>query len=347
MIEGKICTFDHSAQYFTVSDPRFAKIVSFLHREGAIKIWTGKIGHLKKGKFVEDKTLTQAFVGTEGMQTVPKCLAGLVNVSQSVWVSNVFWEASGKKWNIDKYGFFDYLVIAHNGKCADKLMSNAGVPHVHKLLQVRFSDHLNVKDKRMQLCSVWALLVCFPRTLALPYEGAHVDDYDIAWIANNTAKIQGQRNQLGSLECWTIFSTREFGSKNKVPQENIPPLKAKEVTDKLLEGLGRVTGKADLPPPTFTKVQLWGAAVPMNVLLVSYSSYFLPVNQRSNKFFKVTQFSCLPLQNTCILLPLKNSSRFFFIPYHTIVVGYMYYGFMMVVCTSDCHIAISIFASRY
>ena len=267
-IDGKMCIFDHSAQYFTVSDPRFAKIVSFLHREGAIKEWTGKIGHLKRGQFSKDERLTQAFVGTEGMQTVPKCLAALVNVKQSVWVGNVHWEADGKKWRVDKYGYFDYLVIAHNGKCADKLMSSAGVPHIHKLLQVRFGDSLNLKDKRMQLCSIWALLVSFPRTLRLPYEGAHVSDYDISWIANNTAKLQGHREGQGSPECWTIFSTKEFGSKNKVSQENILPSKAKEITDKLLEALARVTGKTDLPAPVFTKVQLWGAAVPMNVLMV-------------------------------------------------------------------------------
>ena len=242
-----------------------------------MKVWNGKIGHLKQGHFTEDRSLVQAFVGTEGMQTVPKCLAALVNVTQSVWVGNVLWEEAMRKWRVDKYGYFDYLVIAHNGKCADKLMSTAGVPHIHKLLQVRFSDCLNLKDKRMHLCSIWALLVCFPRTLGLPYEGAHVSDYDISWIANNSTKLQGgsgcdQSNR--TLECWTVFSTREFGTKNKVPQENIPKPKEREVTDKMLGGLKRVTGLKELPPPCFTKVQLWGAAVPLNILTVISCSDF-------------------------------------------------------------------------
>lgn len=189
---------------------------------------------MKQGHFTEAKSQAQVFVGSEGMQSVPKCLAALVNVTQSVWISSLLWEVDTKKWHIDKYGYFDYLVIAHNGKCADKLMSSAGVPQVHKLLQVRFSDHLNLKDKRMHLCSIWALLVCFPRSLGLPYEGAHVSDYDISWIANNTAKLQGHSEE--NRECWTVFSTREFGTKNKVPQENIPKSKEREVTDKLLEG---------------------------------------------------------------------------------------------------------------
>ena len=240
-----------------------------MHKQGAVKIWKGKLGHLKQGQFTEDKIHTQAFVGTEEMQTVPKCLAALVNVTQSVWVGNVLWEPDAKKWRVDKYGYFDYLVVAHNGKCADKLMSNAGVPQVHKLLQVRFSDRLNLKDKRMHLCSIWALLVCFQRTLGQSYEGAHVKDYDISWIANNTAKLRDHTKPSSECnECWTIFSTREFGTKHKVSQENIPKQKEKEVTDTLLEGLRRVTGLAELPAFSFTKVQLWGAAVPMNVLLV-------------------------------------------------------------------------------
>lgn len=57
-INGKIHVFDHSAQYFTVSDPRFAKIVSYLHSKGAVKLWNGAIGHVKNGKFEKDKNLT-------------------------------------------------------------------------------------------------------------------------------------------------------------------------------------------------------------------------------------------------------------------------------------------------
>ena len=252
-----------------------------------MKVWNGKLGHLKQGRFMEDKSQAQAFVGTEGMQTVAKCLAALVNVTQSVWVGNVLWEGAMSKWRVDKYGYFDYLVIAHNGKCADKLMSTAGVPYVHKLLQVRFSDRLNLKDKRMHLCSIWALLVCFPRTLGLPYEGAHVSDYDIAWIANNTAKLQGQSDcdqSKRTQECWTVFSTREFGSKNKVPQENIPKQKEREVTDKMLDGLKRVTGLRELPSPSFTMIQLWGAAVPLNVLAVGIS-YHMSCVMRKPAFY--------------------------------------------------------------
>ncbi|KAK3101757.1 hypothetical protein FSP39_006141 [Pinctada imbricata] len=267
-INGRIHIFDHSSQYFTVSDNRFAKIVSFLHSKQAIKIWKGDIGHLKKGKFEKDLTLTQAFVGTNGMNSVASSLASLINAKHNTWVSNVVWEDTSKKWKVDRYGYFDYLVIAHNGKCADKLMANAGVPAIHKLLQVRFSDKLNPKDQRMHLCSLWVLMVAFSRSLNLAYEGAHVDDRDISWIANNTAKLSETRSPQSpsNVECWTVISTKEFGSANKVPQENIPPNKAREVTNKMLTAFANVTGiKEGLPETCFTRVQLWGAAIPLNV----------------------------------------------------------------------------------
>lgn len=258
--------FDHSAQYFTVSDPRFANIVSFLHKQGAVKEWNGKIGHLKAGKFTEDASLTQAFIGADGMMSIPNSLAKLTQIKGQAWVSDVKWEPSLKKWAVDKYGYSDYLVIAHNGKCADKLMANAGVPDIHKLLQVRFNDTVNPRDHRMHLCSMWALLVAFPTSLRLPYVAAHVEDIRISWIANNTSKGASPSNAKTTVECWTIFSTKSYGKANKVPQEHIPISKAEEITNTLLSAFSGITGIKQLPTPCFTKVQLWGAALPLNVL---------------------------------------------------------------------------------
>ena len=141
---------------------------------------------------------------------------------------------------MDKYGFFDYLVIAHNGKCADRLMANSGADDIHQLLRVRFSDRLNPRDARMHLTSLWVLMVGFKSSLGLVFEGAHVSDSSepISWICNNSRKL----SQAGPVECWTVVSNAAFGSAHKVPQENIPPGKKKEVIQALLASLSRVTG---------------------------------------------------------------------------------------------------------
>ena len=70
---------------------------------------------------------------------------------------------------------FDYLVIAHNGKCADRLMSQAGVPRIHDLLRVRFTPKLDTKNQTMQLCSIWALMIKIKTRLGLPFVGLHVE----------------------------------------------------------------------------------------------------------------------------------------------------------------------------
>ncbi|KAE8612264.1 hypothetical protein XENTR_v10012784 [Xenopus tropicalis] len=262
-IAGKEYVFDHTVQFFTVSDPRFAKIVSFLHSKKAVKVWTGKIVQLKKGAEPVEVKNIQPFIGTSGMQTVPRCLSSLVHVKGNTWVSNVHWDSVVKKWKVDDHGWFDYLVVAHNGKCADRLMADCGVPKIHDLLKVKFGPVLLPKTSVMQLCSLWVLLVAFPCKLGLFFDGAFVEHSDISWLGNNTSKYSAE----DCTECWTVLSTKNFGAVHKVPQEHIPPSKEKEVTHLLLNGFADVTGwNRKNITPCFTRVQLWGAANPLNVL---------------------------------------------------------------------------------
>lgn len=188
------------------------------------------------GKQPEAVKNMQAFVGTRGMQTVPECLSSLVHVEGNKWESSVDWDPLIKKWKVDEHGWYDYLVVAHNGKCAARLMADSGAPLIHDL-----PSGLDLFSK-----------------LQLNYDGAFVDHPDISWIGNNTSKYR--KNQL---ECWTVISTKAFGANHKVPQEFIPPSKKKEVTHLLLIGSAEMTGTDRKALTTcFTKVQLWGAANP-------------------------------------------------------------------------------------
>lgn len=52
----------------------------------------------------------------------------------------------------------------------------------------------------------------------------------------------------------------------QVPQEAIPPAKDKEVKSALLDALARVTRvPRETLTPVYERLQLWGAAVPLNV----------------------------------------------------------------------------------
>lgn len=80
MINGQFYTFDYFCQYFIVFDRRFVNIVFFLYNKNVVKIWIGKIGYLKLGKFYEDFNFIQVFIGIDGMQIVVDCLVFNVNV---------------------------------------------------------------------------------------------------------------------------------------------------------------------------------------------------------------------------------------------------------------------------
>jgi len=206
----------------------------------------------------------QKFVGDPGlgMTSIARALARkCANVQNPVWISHVRWDPDVKKWEVDRRGMFDYLVVAHNGKCADRLLSQAGVPRIHELLRVRFTPALDQRNQTMQLCSLWVLMIKVKSKLGLPFEGMHVEnDREVSWIGNNTAKYK----QSHSGECWTVLSTTEFASNHKVPQEHIPKDKEKLVTQLLTNAFFRLVGRRG--DVVFTRVQLWGAANPLNVL---------------------------------------------------------------------------------
>lgn len=95
-----------------------------------------------------------------------------------------------KKWILRQYkkylGEFDYIIIAHNGKCADRLMSKSGAKEIHKLLRVKFGSEPD-GQQIMQLCSMWVLMVIFPKSLNINFEAAFISCHpDLSWIKNNT-----------------------------------------------------------------------------------------------------------------------------------------------------------------
>lgn len=126
--------------------------------------------------------------------------------------------------------------------------------------------------KRLELSSIWALLAAFEDPLpfpdaevTFPFEGAFVKGVDsISWMANNNKKFPNF--QKDGPHCWTFLSTAAYGKQNKVPQENIPTSTAEKVKKNMLEGVEAALGlsKGSLPKPFYTRVQLWGAALPTN-----------------------------------------------------------------------------------
>ncbi|XP_052194781.1 LOW QUALITY PROTEIN: uncharacterized protein LOC127802796 [Diospyros lotus] len=262
-IDPQPLIFDHAAQFFTVSDPGFAKLVDGWSEKGLVREWRGTIGELEVGgQFVPLPSSPPRYVGVNGMRPLADSILSqtcMVNVVQPCWISKI--DPFNGMWHLSENrkprGQFDALVIAHNGKCANRLLASSGLPLIARQM------------KKLELSSIWALLAAFEDPLPIPpnsvtFEGAFVKGVDsLSWMANNTKKLSCPPN---SPHCWTFFSTAAFGRRNKVPQENIPAATAEKVKEAMFKGIEEALGlsKNSLKRPFYTRLQLWGAGLPTN-----------------------------------------------------------------------------------
>ncbi|XP_020520240.1 uncharacterized protein LOC18429487 isoform X2 [Amborella trichopoda] len=262
VIEPQPLIFDHAAQFFTVSDPRFKELVDDWIGKGLVREWNGLIGTLEAGgHFDPIPSSPPRYIASNGMRRLADSILSerhMINVLNPCWISKL--EPFNGMWDLFENGKprgrFDTIVIAHNGKCANRLLSLSGLPLIARQM------------KRLELSSIWALLAAFEDPLPIqeaPFEGAFVKGVDtLSWMANNTRKLFPA--QKHGPHCWTFFSTAAFGKRNKVPQENVPNVTAEKVREGMLGGVEIALGllEGSLQRPFYSRLQLWGAALPTN-----------------------------------------------------------------------------------
>lgn len=168
--------------------------------------------------------------------------APLTEVKRPCWVGEMRSELGAGRWRLMQgprtVGTHDFVVIAHNGKCANRLLRPSGAPYV------------DAQMAAMRLNSVWCLMAAFAAPLGADFEGAFVEgDPALSWAANNTAKLGRVPGGTAddTRECWTLFSTAAYGRANKCPQESVPPLVSRKVTDDLLAALQKAIGAHPRP----------------------------------------------------------------------------------------------------
>jgi len=264
---------------------------------------------------------TVMYYGTNGMGSIPKAMAAAdgFKIEQDVWVSpsngvkylsnqsrsnnnnnnqpnpSKNKQPSGSKnatWRIKAkgqiLGDFNQIVIAHNGKCADRLMSQTPAKKLHSLLRTNFSPTVpSHGGKRMTLNSIYSLTVALPKDVlsTIPSDlisGFITNHKDLRFLSCNTRKFSSSTND--SIELWTILSSPKFAKQHKGPQENLPSDTVDEVTYRMLHAVEQSfhLQKGILVSPPYpkeqddrnignlgknileSKLQLWGAAVPLN-----------------------------------------------------------------------------------
>lgn len=177
------------------------------------------------------------YYSPKGIGSVPLAIANENNlkIEQDVWISpsnGVKYvgskESNYPQWSVQtngkRIGNFDAVIIAHNGKCADRLISRTPAKDLHSLLQVNFSPYVpQWGGKKMTLNSIYSLTVAIK-----PQNGQNLSDVvgkdvmvgfvknepDLRLVTNQGKKIQD--NSLDhDVEIWTILSSAKFAKKYK------------------------------------------------------------------------------------------------------------------------------------
>lgn len=292
------CVYDHAAQVITIpmsENPndfeKFREQIEEWSKEGIIKSVPDnslvEVSSDNSKLKIRQVSTKDKFFAINGMGQIPlsiKAKAPKVKYYQDTWISpgngvKFIGNPSAPQWTIQsngmRYGTFDQIIISHNGKCADRLMSKTPAKDIHKLLEVDFRP--SVPDwggKKMTLNSIYSLNFAMKgkrdgiieEALGKDTIGALLHSSpDLKFLTLQSKKYQ---QPFDDYQIYTILSSPKFAKKFKGPQENLPQELVKEVTHLMMAALEECLclEKGSLENRVFeSKLQLWGAAVPMNV----------------------------------------------------------------------------------
>ncbi|KAL3931649.1 MAG: hypothetical protein SGBAC_011212 [Bacillariaceae sp.] len=312
--------YDHAAQLIAwpkneEDDSAFAKQLEQWKSDGILQEFPqGSVCSIGNNGNVQPIQGQTFYYGANGMGNIPLAMvdqakkSSYFELEQDTWVSpssGVRYQKNSGTWKLQAkgktLGYYDNLVIAHNGKCADRIMSKTPAKDVHSLLRVNFNPTVPAHGgKKMTLNSLYSVTVVLPResewSKALGPDficGMLADHPKVRSLTCQTRKYAASSSEQPEHEVWTILSSATFGKKHKAPQEFLPPDVIEKVTTLLVQAVDgvlktsvggtpettNVGDKKDLPQhesnnrkkPQETcqvlehRVQLWGAAVPLNV----------------------------------------------------------------------------------
>ena len=165
---------DHGAQFFTVRDHRFEKYVQSWEKAGVAKIWCKGFSSTGDGH--------PRFRGTEGMNSIPKWLAGQLDVRTGHKVESV--RFVNNLWHLD---FEDSQSIS-----ADQLLMTSPVPQTITLLkagQVELSTSTKSYLSLISYDPCIAMMVLPKNPLSMPEHGGwQINEEPLQFVADNQLK---------------------------------------------------------------------------------------------------------------------------------------------------------------
>ena len=275
---------DHAIQFLTSSPTQssaFQAQLNTWHTRGVIQKWNAN-------RIENNKSTNDYYIGSNkrGMGAVAFDLTQSLATAPATdtWISpNNGLSKEGNQWKIKGHGKFDAVVIAHNGKCADRLTSKIGCKRINQLLRVKFDDR--PASNKMTLNSIYSLIVEIQKdVLREDVEGIFCSDRSNvldSMFCQTRKYAPAKETKTKETETWTLLSNATYAKANKQPQEHLDGTKLSQtIVQAMLKEMHNVAGvdkrkSMDLNVVKRTKLQLWGAGVPLNTWKAKDGSCFL------------------------------------------------------------------------
>jgi predicted NAD/FAD-dependent oxidoreductase len=179
--------FDHGAQYFSTKTPDFQRLVKEAASAGIVREWRPNI---------TDKVHPR-WIGTQGMNSVPKYIAGEIPILKNEKVHQIREKNSGWEVLTESGGVYQ----------ADAMVSAIPAPQANAILKESKIDLPETPFDKIAYHPCFALLLTLKKNADFaPYGGLMLDNEVISWIADNNIK------GVSKLPSLTIHATPAFST---------------------------------------------------------------------------------------------------------------------------------------
>ena len=247
-------THDHGTQYFTVRDPRFARVVAL--QPGLVQAWnTHSVRVLDPlGRIVEaaPRAPETHWVPVPGMNALGQAWAAPLlptgRVHLQARVARIERDAlDSARWQLQVESTEDAPPGAESQPRVQAGFDRVllAIPSRQALDLLRVSELAPTMQKALagvQVAPCWTLMLAFPQAgstaLGPSWHAARSSHHRIAWLAREPSK-PGR----SPVERWTVQASAEWSQEHL--QDN-----PQRVTDKLLKGFAEITGIRAAPSAT-------------------------------------------------------------------------------------------------
>ena len=203
-------TFDHGAQYFTIETDDLPPAIASAACQGAIAPWDGTMVAMSRGHWQTIDDDRRRWVGVPGMSALPRHLSTGLDVRCGHAIAEV--ARAGDAWRL----------VGENGAVvAETDFVVVAVPAPQAAALLAGSSALANRADAIKLAPCWAAMLGFETPLALPFDGAFVDDGPLAWMSRDCSKPGRGGGEAWVLHASTRWSRDHLEAERPVVLENL------------------------------------------------------------------------------------------------------------------------------